>query len=162
MGRTEASDDAATAMPTAAELLAAGSMPTATALLAATAASPAAGTAPAKDAHSPAAPAAKRGGLAGLEAALGLGEAPESRALREAADAEPGVRSRSCLVRTDEKSGTTTVIVSIAVAYGIALHAAADRVRARIAKAAPKVLGAPADSIQVDVKIVWLDEPAQT
>lgn len=139
----------------------------------------------------------KGGGLAAFGAAMGLTEAPDARALRDAADAEPGVRSRSCLIRTDDDTGETTVTMSVAIAYGLALHAVAERVRERVAAAAVDVLGvaplpkradgkaakktaaaakssaartaksksaaktgAEGGALRVDVKVVWLDEPA--
>jgi hypothetical protein len=104
--------------------------------------------------------AAPHGGLASLGAALGVTEPADARALREAADAEPGIRSRSCLIRRDDETGRTTVVVSVAVAYGLVLPEAAERVRKRVARAAVKVLGVRAKTLTVDVKIVWVDEPA--
>ncbi|UGQ10173.1 hypothetical protein LO772_25305 [Yinghuangia sp. ASG 101] len=90
----------------------------------------------------------------------GITESPDARALRAAADAEPGVRSRSCLIRTDEPPVGVRVIVSIAVAYGLALHEVARRVRTRVATAAAELFEAAPDAVTVDVKVVWLDEPA--
>ncbi|WP_436787417.1 hypothetical protein [Yinghuangia sp. YIM S10712] len=95
-----------------------------------------------------------------LEDTLGITESPSARTLRAAADAEPGVRSRSCLIRTDETPGGVRVIVSIAVAYGLAVHEVAHRVRRRVAAAAVDLFGTAPESVTVDVKVVWLDEPA--
>lgn len=118
---------------------------------------------------------AERGrALTAVAEKLGVAEPADARAMREAADAEPGVRARSCLIRADEETGTTTVTVSVAVAYGIPLHEVAERVRARVAEAAVEVLGLPArkkgragggkkaaatPGLRVDVKVVWIDEP---
>ncbi|NUU23760.1 MAG: Asp23/Gls24 family envelope stress response protein [Streptomycetaceae bacterium] len=99
------------------------------------------------------------GGIASLGAALGVTEAPDARALREAADAEPGVRSRSCLIHRDSDGGRAMVVVSVAVAYGLALREVAERVRKRVTKAAAKLLGVRQKDVTVDVKIVWIDEP---
>lgn len=184
---------ATTGMPTAAELLAATEAEAPSALGGAAGAAAKSGRPGGRQGAQ--ATGEKGGGLAAFGAAVGLVESPNARALREAADAEPGVRSRSCLIRTDEDTGATTVIVSIAVAYGLALHAVADRVREHVAVAAVDVLGieAPAKKaaksaakpaskaaskpsartakakakaaqadgrLRVDVKVVWLDEPA--
>ncbi|WP_436773730.1 hypothetical protein [Yinghuangia sp. YIM S09857] len=133
---------AAARMPTAAELLAAtgGDAPTAVHPAANGAAARARGgrSGRGQGGHDD---QAQGGGLAALGAAVGLTEAPDARALREAADAEPGVRSRSCLIRTDDATGETTVTISVAIAYGLALHAVAERVRERVAAAAVDVLG---------------------
>lgn len=90
--------------------------------------------------------------------ALGLTESPQAAALRAAADEEPGVRSRSCLFREGD-DGKTTVMMSIAVAYGLVLPETAERVRARVKKAVPKVLNLRVRDVRIDVRIVWLDEP---
>lgn len=90
----------------------------------------------------------------------GVTESPDARALRAAADAEPGVRSRSCLIRADDPPTEVRVIVSIAVAYGLAVHEVAHRVRTRVATAASDLFGVTRESVTVDVKIVWLDAPA--
>lgn len=90
----------------------------------------------------------------------GATESPEARTLRAAADAEPGVRSRSCLIRTGEPPARVRVIVSIAVTYGLAVHEVARRVRTRVAATAVDLLGVAPDAVTVDVKVVWLDEPA--
>ncbi|MGA4542328.1 Asp23/Gls24 family envelope stress response protein [Uniformispora flossi] len=90
--------------------------------------------------------------------ALGLTESPQAAALRAAADAEPGVRSRSCLIREGD-DGKTTVMMSIAVSYGYVLPETAERVRARVKKAVPKILKLRIRDVRIDVRIVWLDEP---
>ncbi len=90
----------------------------------------------------------------------GVTEAADARTLRAAADGEPGVRSRSCLIRTDEIPDGVRVIVSIAVAYGLAVHEVAHRVRIRVTAAAADLFGVAPESVTVDVKVVWLDEPA--
>lgn len=160
-------------LPTAAELLAAtggpsrvirakgptgkGGAPGGAGRGAETAAKPAASTA--ADSGSAEQPAgAPRHRLTEAAEALGLTESPQAAALRAAADAEPGVRSRSCLIR-EADDGTTTVMISIAVAYGRVLPETAERVRARVKKAVPKVLKLRVRDVRIDVRIVWLDEP---
>lgn len=122
---------------------------------------------PAATAPAPAEPSAKsaeqptpapRHRLTEAVEALGLTEPPQAAALRAAADAEPGVRSRSCLIREGD-DGTTTVMMSIAVAYGHVLPETAERVRARVKKAVPKILKLRIRDVRIDVRIVWLDEP---
>ncbi|MDI2126336.1 hypothetical protein [Yinghuangia seranimata] len=102
-------------------------------------------------------PARGRSAHAAPDASASLDAEPEgARALRAAADAEPGVRSRSCLIRTED-DGRPVVTLSIAVAYGRPLHEVADRVRARVTKAAGRALHTRKKPT-VDVKVVWLDD----